>query len=170
MSIGDTITQANTGATGTIDEIDSSNTTITLTDVSGIFNTTDIVEGNTTFTVSSVLDNNDFFDQRTNLDVNIVSGSGFEKDELVIQDITEAQGYVHSYSGTNLYLVNTVGDFQASANNEITGQESSTVATINTVTNPELQKHSGKILYIERFDPITRLDSQSETVKLVIGF
>ena len=170
LANGSIITQTSTGATGTVTSIDVANTEVTLDTVSGVFDTTNVVSGNTTYTVSSVLDNNDVFDQRLTLTTTLTSGSGFVQDELVIQETTEAQGYVHQVSGGTIYLVQTEGTFTISLTDEIVGQTSDTRSLINTITNPAAVKYSGEILYVENFDSVTRSDSQTETIKLIIGF
>lgn len=42
--------------------------------------------------------------------------------------------------------------------------------TINSLTNPEFNAHSGELLYYDNRKPITRDSDQVETVKLIFTF
>ena len=164
------VTQAATSATGTISEINLTTDTITLEQVTGIFDNTDIVAANTTYSVTNVVKDNSIFDQRLALDVSVTFGSQFDQDELIIQETTGAQGYVHEYSNNTLYLVQTRGFFDVSIVNEIIGQNSGTKAIINNITQPGTVRYTGNIYYVENIDPVTRFDDQTESIKLIIGF
>lgn len=62
--------------------------------------------------------------------------------------------------------------FQASSNN-IVGQTSGAVGTCNSyalITYPELVRESGKVIYMENFQYVTRAPTSKEEVKLVIKF
>ena len=63
-------------------------------------------------------------------------------------------------------------NFQAGAN-AIVGQTTGTYGTCNNyllVTNPELVRESGKLIYSESFAPVTRSPLNKEEIKLVIKF
>ena len=170
LNIGQTITQTATNSSGVIDTINLVGTSITLEQVVGIFETGTVAQGNTNFTVSAVTNDNTTYDQRTELGVTITSGISFDKDELVIQEVSNAEGYVHEFANNTIYLVQTKGTFDISAVEEVIGQDSNTRAVINSIVEADMVKNSGEILYVENLDPITRLDSQNEVVKLVLGF
>jgi hypothetical protein len=63
-------------------------------------------------------------------------------------------------------------NFQAGAN-AIVGQTTGAYGTCNNyllVTNPELVRESGKLIYSESFAPVTRSPLNKEEIKLVIKF
>jgi hypothetical protein len=68
--------------------------------------------------------------------------------------------------------VSDVNNFQAGSN-AIIGQTSGASATCNNyllITNPDLVRDSGKMIYTESFTPVTRSATSSEEVKLIIKF
>jgi len=68
--------------------------------------------------------------------------------------------------------VSDVNNFQAGSN-AIIGQTSGASATCNNyllITNPDLVRDSGKMIYTESFTPVTRSATSVEEVKLVIKF
>lgn len=153
---GEVITQPDTGAQGVIANRYSS--TIELFNVSGIF-----VTGNST--------------------VNYIQGSSANTQSSVINvDSTiqaAATGNVHEINSgsTVISLTNVKGEFAISDDlsgviNTFVGQESGAVAKINgkDETKNKLVDESGKILYVEHFQPIQRQQDQSERIKLIIEF
>jgi hypothetical protein len=171
LSEDDVLTQSTTGITGKVTDIDSVNKIVTFTDVTGTFSTTDsLTVGNSSFEVVSAQQNNEVYDQRVKLDVNVTFGSGFQKDELVVQQASGAKGYVHEFANNVLYLVDTEGDFAVSVLNQVIGQSSTTRALINSITEPGMIDNTGKVIYVENINPITRLDNQSEKINITIGF
>jgi hypothetical protein len=68
--------------------------------------------------------------------------------------------------------VSDVNNFQAGSN-AIIGQISNASGTCNNyllITNPDLVRDSGKIIYTESFTPVTRSATSVEEVKLIIKF
>jgi hypothetical protein len=68
--------------------------------------------------------------------------------------------------------VSDVNNFQAGSN-AIIGQTSGASGTCNNyllITNPDLVRDSGKMIYTESFTPVTRSATSVEEVKLVIKF
>jgi hypothetical protein len=96
-------------------------------------------------------------------------GTQFVQDELVIQEDAGAQGYVYNDNGT-LFLVNVKGTFANSITDEIIGQTSGTKATINSVGERDMIIGSEDILYVQNVSPITRTISNTERVKIILGF
>jgi hypothetical protein len=170
--VGDTVTQTNTGVKGDILSIDSSNSALTLTNVTGPFNANDTLEvANTaTFSITNINKNNEVYDQRLQLDVSMTFLSEFDKDELVIQQNTNAKGYVHEFSNNTLYLVEVEGTFSVSGVSQLIGQTSTARAVINNIEQADMVDNSGKVIYIENINPITRQDTQSEIFNITIGF
>lgn len=171
LANGDIIVQANTGATGTIQDIDFGNTALILTDVQGVFDTGNTVSsGNTSFTVSTIEKNNDLFDQRTTLDVTVTFGVAFQKDEIVIQQNTNASAVVQDYTAGVLKLINVQGNFSISGVSSVDGQTSGTRAVINNITQPDMIKGTADTIYIENIEAITRAADRTERTKIIIGF
>ena len=52
----------------------------------------------------------------------------------------------------------------------VTGATSSATGTMSAVNTPELDYHSGDVMYIENRVPITRASDQTENIKLVVEF
>jgi len=156
---GEVITQADTGAQGTISN--RYNTTIELFNVDGTF-----LSGNTS--------------------VNTLEGSasGVTSTVLDVDNSIQADaiGYVHetngSASNTNVIsLTGVKGNFAISDDvagviNTFVGQQSGAVAKINgrDETANQIVDESGDIIYVEHFQPISRQNEQTERIKLIIEF
>jgi hypothetical protein len=103
----------------------------------------------------------------------ILSGS-FLKNESVYQISanSEANGVLHSVQSlggiTNFFITNQNGIFNTS--NTIFGSNSGASATLTDKYFPEIVFGSGKVLYLENLDPITRANTQTETFKLIFDF
>ena len=172
ISQDDTVTQTSTGATGTVSAIDAVNTTITIGNVTGVFSDAidEVITINSTdYDIIAIDKNTDVFDQRISVGVTYTVGTQFVQDELVIQEDTGAQGYVYNDNGT-LFLVNVKGTFANSITDEIIGQTSGTKATINSVGERDMIIGSEDILYVQNVSPITRTISNTERVKIILGF
>jgi hypothetical protein len=179
--VGETVQQANSLATGVVTSFDSVSS-MSLTNVNGVFITNQIVTGQTTgatanatsFLISGKAKSFNTFDQRTRYTFTLNSGT-FQEDELVVQadDLGSfnSNARFHSVEGTssgNLYLTHVQGTINTG--NTITGCTSSAEATLLLKYEPELVKGSGEVLYIENRSPITRSNTQSEIVKIILQF
>ena len=90
------------------------------------------------------------------------------------------QGNTYSTSTFNAKVVDwdsannilTVSQFRGTANiiGSLTGLESSTTKAVGSVSYPELEPYTGKILYTDNFTPITKDPEQIDDLKLVIKF
>ena len=120
------------------------------------------------------------FDQRLRLTgfVN-TSAFAFDTDEEILQDSTDANGSVHFINTTGdantLAITNKKGNFLASDTESgtyyyVRGQNSGAVAYFTDTAGPDLVPNSGDILYVENVSPITRSDSQTERIKVMIKF
>lgn len=110
--------------------------------------------------------------------INVTSTSGsFTVDEYLIGSTTGANARVISTatSGSNA----TIRYFQANAitnytsfqvGETVTGVSSGTTATVSSLINPEVQPNSGKIIYTENRQAITRAIDQVESIHLVVQF
>jgi len=177
--VGETVTQANTGATGVVSSWDSISA-LQLTNVNGI-----ILTGNTTvnylrggssnttasvstYQVGGASKNFNTFDQRHRYTFNPISGV-FIQDEQVFQtDIQLANAFFHSNSASTLSLTNQRGNLNTG--NTIIGQQSSASANLLFHYPPDLIVGSGEVLFLENQYPISRSNSQTETVKLILQF
>lgn len=184
FTVGSTVNQSNTNATGIVIEYDSPY--LYLTNVAGEFITSKYVyQANSsgsnvaTANVTNVEINNqpdkDFstFDQRYKLDVAYESGE-FVEDERVfqygeIQSIVGANAVFHSNDAVWFAITNVRGVFNA--DEFIYGETSEAVANINQVLGPDLVRNSGEVIYLENLtDEISRANNQTEKIKLVLKF
>jgi hypothetical protein len=97
-------------------------------------------------------------------------GAAFTQNETVYQvnsAISNAVFHSNNAAGTTVYLTQKKGPIYSS--NTLTNAGGSTF-TINTKYAPDLVPESGDIIYIENFDSVNRLASQSETIKLILQY
>lgn len=168
------LTQANSNATGIV--VDTTLSSISITNVSGIFVTNQLVTGATSgatanvvsYTINGETKNFETFDNRHKYSFSAVSGT-FQEDEKVFQfDLSTANAYFHSNTGSYLYLTDKHGILNIA--NTITGANSAAVSTLNTYWPPDIVEGSGEVLYIENIDPTDRDENQSETIKIILKF
>lgn len=177
--IGEVVNQPDTGATGVVTAFDSVSI-VSLSNVSGIFLT-----GNTTvnelvgatsnatsslvsYEINGATKNFNTFDQRRRYTFTAVSGT-FTQDEEVYQGTSQvANAIFHSNTTANLYLTHVKGTINTS--NTIVGTVSGAVANLTYAYPPDLVVGSGEVLYLENESPISRSNSQSETIKIILQF
>jgi len=108
----------------------------------------------------------------------------FVADEIITGGTSGAKGKVVSWDSTTRILkyiqtqwtgVETTGvdknKLTAFAVAEVvTGSPSTATGTIGSLTNPEIQYSSGKMIYAEDRSPITRATDQTENIKLIVEF
>ena len=120
------------------------------------------------------------FDQRLRLTgfVN-TSAFAFDTDEEILQDSTDANGTIHFINTSSnvdvMAITNKKGNFLASDTTSgnfyyVRGQNSGAVAYFTDTAGPDIVPNSGDILYVENVSPITRDDSQTERIKVMIKF
>lgn len=108
------------------------------------------------------------YDQTTRLTVSGPSGT-FLADELVTGDSSGATGIVVDYTGnTQVRVIPQTGVFTGADN--ITGNTSAATANVGTVTIGDLRPYTGQVLYLEHRSPVTRSDTQTEDIKIVVLF
>ena len=102
--------------------------------------------------------------------------ANYTVDELIV-GAGGAQAYVVEKDTSNGYLryhQNSKTGYKAFVNGEVvTGQSSSqadTLETSNAVGNPEVDRASGEILFLENRNPISRTTTQIEDIKVIIEF
>lgn len=179
FAVGELVTQANTGATGTVTHWDGIQT-LQLTSVNGVIltgnSTVNYLTGAntgasgavTTYEINGQAKNFNTFDQRERYSFAALNGD-FTPDEVVYQtDIQLTNAYFHSNTTSNIYLTAVRGALNTA--NTLIGTQSGATANLLFHYPPDLVVGSGEVLYIENENPITRSDSQTETVKLILQF
>jgi hypothetical protein len=191
FQVSERVTQVNTNATGVITNIYSGNNTIAVSNVVGIFNTTNIITGGTSLTnatADTVTGQGEYFNQTLRLECENKSNVlYFLEDTTVYQPgregVNSANGLFYSSSNTSnsgsttVRLTHTRGTFN---NSDITtewlieGNTSSVgvVAQAKVISQvlPDFVYGSGEVLYIENMFPITRNTDQTETFKFIFEF
>ena len=119
--------------------------------------------GTTTVSTGNTLNAN------KSLSLSSVSGT-FAVDALITGATSGAQAYVDSVSGTTLryHQDASTGFTPFQASESISAGSAS--ATVSSLGNPEIDKHSGQIMYLENRSAISRATAQIEDIKLVIEF
>lgn len=95
----------------------------------------------------------------------------FDEDEVVYQVQnagTDPTSYFHSSNNTFIFVTDKFGIFNNG--NTIIGNTSGAEASIVAQWPGDLVPGSGKVLYIENIDPITRSAAQSETFKIIVEY
>jgi len=85
--------------------------------------------------------------------------------------LAESNAYFHSANSTHVFLTSEKGSIAATAVLplvEVGGVSTFVLST--TKYSPDIQKHSGQVIYIENSEPISRSNSQSESFKVVLKF
>ena len=88
--------------------------------------------------------------------------------EITLGYDTSARFHSNNVNGTTVYLTSKLG--RISSANTLTGLTSDAIFTINTKNEPDLIPESGDVLYLENFDAVTRSNTTSETVKLILSY
>lgn len=179
FTVGEVVNQSNTGAQGIVSSWDSIST-LQLTNVNGV-----ILTGNTTtnqlvgassgatgtvlaYEINGQTKNFSTFDQRDCYSFTPVDGA-FTSDETVYQSSVELSNAVfHSNSSANIYLTHVEGTLNTG--NTLVGVTSGATANLLFHYPPDLVVGSGEVLYVENESPISRSDSQTETIKIILQF
>ena len=99
-----------------------------------------------------------------------VSGT-FVIDELITGGSSGAVAYVDSIDGTTIrYHQDAATGFAAFTGSEAISGAGGATANISSLGNPEIEKHSGQVMYLENRAKVTRATAQIEDIKLVIEF
>ena len=127
--------------------------------------------GTTTISTAGTLKAMSYLDFASGVNV-----ATFTVDELLVGGTSNAQAYVASIDSTAGYIYYTqnsktgYGVFQDSET--VTGQTSSHSGSLHTTANgnPEVNRSSGEILFLENRNPINRTATQIEDIKVIIEF
>ena len=93
----------------------------------------------------------------------------FVPDEVVYQtDIGFANAIFHSNTSSNLHVTHLKGVLNTG--NTLVGQTSGATANLLFAYPPDLVRNSGEVIYLENESPISRSNSQSETIKVILQF
>ena len=103
--------------------------------------------------------------------------SSYTVDELIVGQTSGAQAYIVEIDTSNGYIryhQNDKTGYKAFQNGEVvTGQTSSQADTLESSAangNPEVDRQSGDILFLENRAPISRTATQIEDIKVIIEF
>ena len=102
------------------------------------------------------------------------NATDFTVDELLVGQTSGAQAYLVEKDTTNnrlRYHQNDKTGYKAFTSTEdVVGQTSTKTCTLNALGNPEVDRHSGDILFLENRNPINRTTTQIEDIKVIIEF
>ena len=180
FTVGGTVTQVNTFATGTVSAF--TGTSLQLGNVAGEFVTgKDVYQANSTanvgvanvysYDINNMSKNFSTFDQRYKCTVNYISGT-FQQDEIVYQidndSVISANAVYHSNDATFFTITNLRGVFNPGE--QIIGTTSGAIANLQSIQEPDLVKYSGEVIYLENLEPVSRSNTQTEQIKIVLKF
>ena len=106
-----------------------------------------------------------------------VTVADYQVDELLVGQTSGAQAYVveiNSGTGVIYYHQNSkTGYKQFTSGEDVLGQTSNTTGGLessNWIGNPEVQRGSGQMVFLENRTPINRTTTQIEDIKIIIEF
>ena len=169
------ISAANVQADGNV--LDKGTGYIQVTNVVGFFTQANIVyglssqsSGNVTaISFNGVSKTGSTVNQLFYYGVTSVSGT-FQEDEVVYA--SGATAYFHSGNSSSIFVTNQNGLFYPG--NTVTGNTSGATAVLSSGSSYKYEgdfiRGSGDVIYIENIEPISRSNTQSETIKLIVEF
>lgn len=180
---GQIVNDSVTGASGKIHFANTS--VIQLSNVIGTF-----IPSNTVYTANVVItgvgtakqtavrvnandirSNGNFFQQTTKYDINMTSGGTFSEDEVLTQDNYTGNAVVYFANTTRVSVTSLKGTgFAQDVSKIVTGGTSGQTAIITGTIQPDLTSGSGTVLYLENIEPVSRSNTTTEALKLVIKF
>lgn len=170
-------------AVGTIQS--SNSTVIKLTNVSGVFIAGANVSGElsaASANVTAVAQPSEVFVQTLKISGTYQVGSNtFVIDDYCQQDTPGANGaygYIQAVETPvgvgnttyNFYLTGVKGVFETGGSKTIQSANGDKIVQVSSIRQPDLIKYTGDIIYAENITAVTRSNTQSETVKLVLKF
>jgi hypothetical protein len=109
-----------------------------------------------------------------------VNGDFVQQGRSASYEYDYASGYVYKWdkitaSTGTLYISEPFGIFKTSSGSGVTFSRLNNNSTndgyaVSSVTNPQIDIHSGEIIYINSIQPVQRLKNQSEEFRLRVGF
>jgi hypothetical protein len=111
----------------------------------------------------------DTFTQLHRMEYSTITNA-FIEDELVYQPQAEKDptAYYHSSNDTFIFITNKFGVFNNG--NTLIGNTSTAEASIVAQWPGDLVPNSGRVIYIENTEPITRSSTQTETFKIIVEY
>ena len=179
FTVGEIVTHTTTSAKG---YVQAANTTkLELSNAYGHFALTGNVTGDdsgasaniTAYLVNgkdTARSNSHYFQQTHKFEHNLVTGSAFTEDEAVVQTTTNANGAVYQSNTTHTSLTSVRGSFGASNTYIVTGGTSSQTVRFKNSIPPDLVRGSGEVLLLKNIEAVSRSNTLTETVKLVLKF
>ena len=152
---------------------------VQVTNASGFFVNSNNIIGVSSRSYANVLQisYNDVVKTGTNVDqlltyyVSSGNTANFDEDEIV-RDSEGSYAYIHSANSTAFKVVRPSSVFFAG--NTVIGDDSGTSVVLDSGSTykyeGDLIRGSGDIIYIENIEPISRSNTQSETIKLILEF
>lgn len=98
------------------------------------------------------------------------SAGSFTVDNTIVGDNTGAKAYIDYIDGDTVYVHQNenTGFLQFSGTEPVSEENGNGSGTLISIVNPEFDRHSGSILYLENRVRIIRSEAQQEDVKVVI--
>ena len=103
--------------------------------------------------------------------VTVSSGTPYTIDDIITT--TSGGRFIVTYkSGTTLHLLPIIDDTNLTAGSIVSNETtpSGSTLTLSTVTSPEIDSHTGDIVYLQNITPVTRQSEQVEKIKLYFSF
>lgn len=101
----------------------------------------------------------------------MTSGGVFTEDEVLTQDNYTGNAVVYAANTTQVSVTSLKGTgFTEDSTRIVTGGTSGQTAIITDTINPDLNSGSGTVLYLENIEPVSRSNTTTEALKLVIKF
>lgn len=167
FSNGETVVQDITNAYGTVvtdrDELD-----LVITVTSGTFTTGQRVVSQNTGAVGYISSSNSTYLKLTGVSQNASFSSG----HVINNELNSTANVTGVYPVLLLNNVDGPNRFQAGPNN-IIGQTTGATGVCNSyslIQYPELVRDTGRVVYLDNVQPVTRSDRSKEEVRLVIKF
>jgi len=109
-------------------------------------------------------------------EIKLSTGGGFTTGDYIIGDASDAVAYVDSYDSDEQVIRYHQNDktgytpFQLSEriDGHLTG--SATIASSAGLLNPEINRFTGQLMFLENRAPINRSDAQIEEIKIIVEF
>ena len=184
LGVGNTVTDSVTGATGIIHFSNSS--VIQLSNTVGQFiPSNSVYTSNVTITgigtakqtalrinaADATRSNANFFQQTTKYSINMTSGGTFSEDEVLTQDNYTGNAVVYAANTSQVSVTSLKGvGFAEDSSRIVTGGTSAQTAIITDTILPDINNGSGEVLYLENIEPVSRSNTTTEALKLVIKF
>jgi hypothetical protein len=111
------------------------------------------------------------FDNRTRISYTSMGGAVAEDAKVYQASISLSNAYYHSSNSTYVFLTSEKGTINADPTDPLIVLNTGTTINLGSVKyQPDLVKGSGELMYIENLNPISRSNTQSETIRIILSF